>query len=387
MQPPKMVFSQLMEWIPHYAFRRLVERHRGDYKTYRLSCWDQFLCMAFAQLTYRESLRDIEVCLRTRSSQLYHLGIRGAVSRSTLAHANGRRPWQMYADLAEHLIGKARRLYAGDSFGVELNQTVYALDATTVDLCLSVFPWARFRSTKGAIKINTQLDLRGAIPTAIHVTPGDVHEVNWLDEIIFEPGAFYIMDRGYLDFARLYRITQAGAFFVIRAKRGLKLARLYSHPIDFNSGVRCDQTVRPTGATTGQDYSAKLRRIKFYDAPNDRSFVFLTNHFELPALTIAQLYAKRWQIELFFRWIKQNLRIKTFYGTSDNAVKTQIWIALGVYVLVAIVKKELHLQQSLYEILQVLSVTPFEQVSLQQLFAKRYDLSQNPYDCNQLPLL
>jgi hypothetical protein len=386
MQPPKMIFAQIIEWVPHYTFRRLVTRHRGDYKTYRLSCWDQFLCLAFAQLTYRESLRDIEVCLRSRSSQLYHLGIRGSVSRSTLAHANEHRPWQMYADLAEHLIGKARRLYAGDSFGVELNQTVYALDATTVDLCLSVFPWAHFRSTKAAIKINTLLDLRGAIPTTIHVTPGDIHEVNWLDDLLFELGAFYIMDRGYLDFARLYRIVQAGAFFIIRAKRGLKLARLYSRPVDFATGVRCDQTVRPTGVDTRHEYPAKLRRIKFYDAANDRTFVFLTNHFELPAATIAALYAKRWQIELFFRWIKQNLRIKTFYGTSDNAVKTQIWIALCVYVLVAIVKKELKLEPSLYEILQILSVTPFEQIPLHELLTKTYDPTRNPYDCNQLPL-
>jgi hypothetical protein len=337
-------------------------------------------------LTYRESLRDIEVCLRSRSSQLYRLGIRGAVSRSTLAHANEHRPWQMYADLAGHLIGKARRLYADDSFGVELDQTVYALDATTVDLCLSVFPWARFRSTKAAIKINTLLDLRGAIPTEIYITPGDVHEVNWLDQLIFEPGAFYIMDRGYLDFVRLYRLVQAGAFFVTRTKKGVKLARLYSHPVDFATGVRCDQTVRPTGTTTRRDYPAKLRRIKFYDAPNDRTFVFLTNHFELPASTIAALYAKRWQIELFFRWIKQNLRIKTFYGTSDNAVKTQIWIAICVYVLVAIVKKELHLEPSLYEILQILSVTPFEQIPLPELLTKTYDPTRNPYDRNQLSL-
>ncbi len=375
-----------MDWIHPQTFRRIVQRHQGDYKMYRFSCSDQFLCLAFAQLTYRESLRDIEVCLRSRSSQLYHLGIRGAVSRSTLAHANEHRPWRMYADLAGHLIGKARRLYAGDCFGVELAHTVYALDATTVDLCLSVFPWAHFRSTKAAIKINTLLDLRGAIPTEIHVTPGDIHEVNWLDQLIFEPGAFYIMDRGYLDFARLYRLARAGAFFVTRTKKGIKLARLYSHPVDFATGVRCDQTVRPTGTTTRRDYPAKLRRIKFYDAANDRTLVFLTNHFELPAATIAALYAKRWQIELFFRWIKQNLRIKTFYGTSDNAVKTQIWIAVCVYVLVAIVKKELRLEPSLYEILQILSVTPFEQIPLQQLLAKGYDTNRNSYDCNQLPL-
>jgi hypothetical protein len=381
-----MIFTQLMDWIHPQTFHRIVARHRGDYKVQSFSCWDQFLCLAFAQLTYRESLRDIEVCLRSRSGQLYRLGIRGAVSRSTLAHANEHRPWQMYADLAGHLIAKARRLYADDSFGVELDQTVYALDATTVDLCLSVFPWARFRSTKAAIKINTLLDLRGAIPTTIHVTPGDIHEVNWLDLLIFESGAFYIMDRGYFDFGRLYRIAQAGAFYIIRAKQGVKFARLYSHPVDFATGVRCDQTVRPTGVDARHDYPAKVRRIKFYDAPNNRTFVFLTNHFELPAATVAALYAKRWQIELFFRWIKQNLRIKTFYGTSDNAVKTQIWIALCVYVLVAIVKKELHLEPSLYEILQILSVTPFEQIPLQELLTKAYDPTRNPYDCNQLPL-
>ena len=375
-----------MDWIHPQTFRRIVARHRGDYKVQSFSCWDQFLCQAFAQLTYRESLRDIEVCLRSRCAQLYRLGLRGAVSRSTLAHANEHRPWQMYADLAGHLIAKARRLYAGDSFGVELDQTVYALDATTVDLCLSVFAWAHFRSTKAAIKINTLLDLRGAIPTTIHVTPGDVHEVNWLDQLIFEPGAFYIMDRGYLDFVRLYRLVLAGAFFITRAKQGLKFARLYSRPVDFATGVRCDQTVRPTGTTTRRDYPAKLRRIKFYDAPNHRTLVFLTNHFELPAATIAALYAQRWQIELFFRWIKQNLRIKTFYGTSDNAVKTQIWIAVCVYVLVAIVKKELHLEPSLYEILQILSVTPFEQVPLPELLAKAYDPTRNSHDCNQLPL-
>ena len=381
-----MVFAQLMDWIHPQTFRRIVVRHCGDYKVQSFSCWDQFLCMAFAQLTYRESLRDIEVCLRSHASQLYHLGIRGAVSRSTLANANEHRPWQMYADLAEHLIAKARRLYAGDSFGVELDQTVYALDATTVDLCLSVFPWARFRSMKAAIKINTQIDLRGSIPTAIHVTPGNVHEVKWLDQLIFEPGAFYVMDRGYLDFSRLHRIAKAGAFFVIRSKRGVKFARLYSDPVDASAHVLCDQTVRPTGTTTRRDYPDKLRRIKFYDKPNDRTFVFLTNHFELPAATIAALYAKRWQIELFFRWIKQNLRIKTFYGTSDNAVKTQIWIAICVYVLVAIVKKELHLQQSLYEILQILNVTPFGQVPLQELFAKDYYSTHNGLDCNQLSL-
>lgn len=386
MQPSKTVFTQVIERIHSQTFLRIVSRHKGDYKVQDFSCWDQFLCMAFAQLTYRESLRDIEVCLRSRSSQLYHLGIRGWVARSTLAHANLHRPWQMYADLGNHLIVKARRLYVDEDFGVELNDTVYALDATTVDLCLSVFPWARFRSTKGAVKINTQLDLRGAIPVNIHVTPGDVHEVNWLDLLVFESGAFYIVDRGYFDLRRLYRIACAGAFFVIRAKKGVKFERLYSQSVDSSTGVICDQTVRAAGLNTRRHYPDKLRRIKFYDEVNDRAFVFITNHFELPALTIAQLYAKRWQIELFFRWIKQNLRIKTFYGTSDNAVKTQIWIALCVYVLVAIIKKELGLQQSLYEILQILSVTPFEQITLQQLLTKSVDINPNAETHNQLSL-
>jgi hypothetical protein len=386
MQPPKMIFTQLMEWVPHYAFQRIVARHRGHYKVQSFSCWDQFLCLAFAQLTYRESLRDIEVCLRSRSSQLYHLGFRSPISRSTLAHANQTRPWQMYADLADLLIGKARKLYADEEFGVELAQPAYALDATTVDLCLSLFPWAKFRSTKAGIKIHTQLDLRGSIPVTVHVTPAEVHEVNWLDQVIFELGAFYIMDRGYFDFERLYRINQASAFFVIRSKEGIGYTRCQSHAYDWNSGVRGDQTVRPLRANARENYPAKLRRIKFYDRLNDQTFYFITNHFELPALTIAQLYAKRWQIELFFRWIKQHLRIKVFYGTSDNAVQTQIWTAICVYVLVAIVKKELHLEQSHFEILQVLSVNPFEQLTLHELLTKSNNQSSNQYDCNQLML-
>jgi hypothetical protein len=345
MQPPKMVFAQLMEQIHPETFRRIVHRHQSHYKVLSFSCWDQFLCLAFAQLTYRESLRDIEICLRSRSSQLYHLGFRSPISRSTLAYTNEHRPWQIYADLAEILITKARKLYVDDDLGVDLAQTAYALDATTVDLALSLFPWAKFRSTKEGIKIHTQLDLRGSIPVTVHVTPAQVHEVNWLDQFFFEPGAFYLMDRGYFDFARLYRLEQAGAFFVIRNKENIRYTRCQSHSYDWNSGVRGDQTVRPSTPGARRNYPAKLRRIKFYDQVNQRTFFYLTNHFELPALTTAQLYAKRWQIELFFRWIKQHLRIKAFYGTSDNAVQTQIWIALCVYVLVATLKKELNIKK------------------------------------------
>jgi hypothetical protein len=386
MQPPKMVFAQLMEQIHPETFRRIVHRHQGHYKVQSFSCWDQFLCLAFAQLTYRESLRDIEICLRSRSSQLYHLGFRSPISRSTLAYANEHRAWQIYANLAEVLITKARKHYVDDDLGVDLTQTAYALDATTVDLALSLFPWAKFRSTKAGIKIHTQLDLRGSIPVTVHVTPAQVHEVNWLDQFLFEPGAFYIMDRGYFDFARLYRLHQAGAFFVIRNKENIRYTRCQSHSYDRNSGVRGDQTVRASTYGARRNYPAKLRRIKFYDQVNQRTFFYLTNHFELPALTIAQLYAKRWQIELFFRWIKQHLRIKAFYGTSDNAVQTQIWIALCVYVLVAIVKKELNLKQSLFEILQILSVNPFEQVPINELLMNIKTQSQNPSQHNQLML-
>ena len=354
------VFAQLMEFLPRYDFQQCVQRYKGQYKIKSFSCWDQFLCMAFAQLTYRESLRDIEACLRSAQHNLYHMGFRGKVSRNTLAHANEVRDWRIYADFAQILIGRARRLYANDSFGVELDQTAYALDSTLIDLCLSLFPWAKFRKRKGAIKLHTLLDLRGSIPSLILITHGKIHDVTILDQLTFEPGAFYIFDRGYLDFARLHKIHRASAFFVTRAKSNFQFKRLYSQPVDKSQGVQCDQIIVLKGFYAKKDYPDKLRRIRYFDATQNKWFVFITNNFTLPALTIAQLYHSRWQIELFFKWIKQHLRIKAFYGTSDNAVKTQIWIAITVYVLVAIVKKQLKLEKSLYTILQILSVTLFE---------------------------
>ena len=354
------VFAQLMDFLPRYDFQQCVQRYKGQYKVKSFSCLDQFFCMAFAQLTYRESLRDIEACLRSRHRKLYHMGFRGKVSRNTLAHANEVRDWRIYADLAQILIGHARRLYANDSFGVELDQTAYALDSTLIDLCLSLFPWAKFRKRKGAIKLHTLLDLRGSIPSLIIITHGKIHDVAILDQLSFEPGAFYIFDRGYLDFARLHKIHRASAFYVTRAKSNFQFKRLYSQPVNKSQGVQCDQIIVLKGFYAKKDYPDKLRRIRYFDATQNKWFVFLTNNFVLPALTIAQLYQSRWQIELFFKWIKQHLRIKAFYGTSDNAVKTQIWIAIAVYVLVAIVKKQLKLEKSLYTILQILSVTLFE---------------------------
>jgi len=362
----KLVFSQVMEHLPLHVFHQCVNRYNGDFKVKDFTCLDHYLCMAFAQLTYRESLRDIEACLRAQKSKLYHMGIRSAVSRNTLANANKVRDWRIYADLANSLIQTARKLYLGDSFAVELDSTVYALDATTIDLCLSMFPWADFRKNKGAVKLHTLLDLRGNIPTFIYISDGKLHEVNTLDLIPLEPGAFYVMDRGYLDFERLYPLTHAGAFFVIRAKSNLKCRRIYSQPVDRTTGLGCDQSVRLTGYYSARHYPEKLRRVKYYDAATDKTLVFLTNNFVLPALTIAELYRCRWQVELFFKWIKQNLRIKTFYGTSENAVKAQIWIAVSVYVLVAIMKKRLKIEASLYTILQVLSVTIFERIPLLQ---------------------
>jgi hypothetical protein len=366
MNTGRTIFSQLMDFLPTHEFRSCVERHNGNYKIKSFSCWDQYLCMAFAQLTYRESLRDIQACLRSANQKLYHMGIRGKVSRNTLAHANQVRDWRIYADFAHVLIGRARQLYAGDSFGIELEQSVYALDATTIDLCLSLFPWATFRRRKGAVKLHTLLDLRGNIPTIAVITPGRVHEVNILDEIPIEAGAIYILDRAYLDFSRLHRIHQGSAFFVTRAKSGFRFRRLYSQPVNKASGLQCDQLVSLHGFYARKDYPGKLRRIRFYDPEQDRRLVFLTNNTALPALTIARLYKCRWQIELFFKWIKQHLRIKAFYGTSENAVKTQIWIAISIYVLVAIVKKRLGLDQSLYTILQILSVTLFEKTPILQ---------------------
>jgi hypothetical protein len=363
----KLVFSQVLDHLPLHIFRRCVQRYQGDFKVLEFTCQDQFRCMAFAQLTYRESLRDIEACLRAQESKLFHMGIRGKVSRSTLADANANRDWRIYADLAHALIPVARKLYLKEDFGLELDQTVYALDATTIDLCLSVFPWAQFRQSKGAIKLHTLLDLRGSIPTFIHITDGKEHDVNVLDELIPEAGAFYVMDRGYLDFFRLYGLTQALAFFVIRAKKNLACKRLYSHPVDRTTGLLCDQTIVLTGPISAKLYPAKLRRIKYNDAETGKTLVFLSNNFTLPALTIAELYRCRWRVELFFKWIKQNLRIKAFYGTSENAVKTQVWIAVTVYLLVAILKKRLGLTASLYTILQILSVSVFERTSINQL--------------------
>jgi hypothetical protein len=366
----KLVFAQLMQHLPLTTFRRCVTRYRGTFKVKSFSCLDQFLCMAFAQLTFRESLRDIEVCLRAQSSKLYHLGIRSVVARNTLANANAVRDWRIYADFAQSLIGIARPLYAQESFGVDLQETVYALDTTTIDLCLSVFPWAVFRTAKAAIKLHTLLDLRGNIPTFIHISDGKVHEVNILDQLLPEPGAFYIMDRGFLDFARLYRFHEAGSFFVTRGKSNLKVQRRYSHPVDRETGLICDQSVVLTGFYSHQGFEAPLRRIRFKDPETAKTLIFLTNNFVLPAFTITELYRCRWQVELFFKWIKQHLRIKAFFGTSENAVRSQIWIAVSAYVLVAIVKKRLHLTASLYEILQILSLTMFEKISLDQLLAQ-----------------
>ena len=356
------VFAQIMDFLPKHKFRKCVDRYGGNYRTRSFSCFDQFMCMAFAQLTYRESLRDIECCLRTMHEKLYHMGIRGKVSRSTLAYANENRDWRIYCDFAQILIHEARQLYVNEEFGLELEQTVYALDSSTIDLCLSVFPWARFRRTKGAIKLHTLLDLRGNIPSFIAITDGKVHDVNILDLLIPEPGSIYVMDKAYLDFRRLYEFNQCAAFFVVRAKSNTQLKRLYSKPVDKSTGVQCDQIVVLTGFYSRKDYPAKLRRIRFFDSETNKRLVFLTNQFDLPPETIAALYRCRWQVELFFKWIKQNLRIKSFYGTSENAVKTQIWIAISVYVLVAIIKKRLKIQLGLYTILQIFSVTIFEKI-------------------------
>jgi hypothetical protein len=366
----KLVFSQVMDYMPLHTFRRCITRYRGNNNVRSFNCLDQYLCMAFAQLTYRESLRDIEACLRAQQQKLYHIGIRGTVARSNLADANEHRDWRIYADFAHSLIITARTLYSNEPFGIDLEQTVYALDATTIDLCLSMFPWATFRQTKAAIKLHTLLDLRGNIPTIISISDGKEHDVNILDYLPIEPGAFYIMDRGYLDYARLHGISKAAGFFVTRLKSNSKCRRIYSHHIDRSTGLRYDQTIMLTGFYPLKDYPEKLRRVKYYDAVTEKTLVFLTNNFSLPALTIAQLYRCRWQVELFFKWIKQNLRIKNFYGTSENAVKTQIWIAVSVYILVAILKKQLNIPASLYTILQILSVSIFERTPLLQLLTE-----------------
>ncbi len=382
----KLVFAQAMDFLPLHAFHRCVRRYPSAHPTKGFSHLDQFLCMAFAQLTFRESLRDIEVCLRAQQSKLYHLGIRGNVARSTIAYANEHRDWRIYHDFAHILIAQARSLYGGDAFGIDLDNTVYALDTTTIDLSLKVFPWAHFRKEKAAVKMHTQLDLRGNIPSFIHISDGKMHEVNVLDLMPPEPGSFTIMDRGFLDFARLYRLTQAGAFFVIRPKSNTCFVRVYSRPVDKTTGLRCDQTVRLTGIKSHADYPQYLRYVAFYDEKNDKRLGFFTNNFELPALTIAQLYKCRWQVELFFKWIKQHLRIKAFFGTNENAVKTQIWIAISVYVIVAIIKKHLQIEASLYTILQILSLTLFEKIPLDQMLNQIPLQILEPKHSNQLSL-
>ena len=364
MNSGRTVFAQLLDHLPSYEFQKCVTRYRGDYQQKTFSCWDQYLSMAFAQLTYRDSLRDIEACLRSMQGKLYHMGFRGKVARSTLADANESRDWRIYADFAQVLIGIARPLHAHDPMGVDLEHSLYALDSTTIDLCLSLFPWARFRQHKAAVKMHTLLDLHGNIPTFIRVTDGKVHDVNILDEIIPEAGSFYVMDRGYVDFDRLYFFTLCSAFFVLRTKENVLLQRRYSHPVDHSTGVRSDHTVILTAIESVKVYPDALRRVSYLDTETNKRLKFLTNNFVLPAFTIAQIYKCRWQVELFFRWIKQHLRIKSFYGTSANAVRTQIWIAVSTYLLVAIVRKRLGLRASLYQILQILSVTLFEKVPI-----------------------
>ena len=386
MNTGRTVFSQIMDFLPLRDFRKCVKRYRGNHKVQKFSCLDQFLCMAFAQLTYRESLRDIEVCLRAMHTKLYHMGIRSRISKSTLADANENRDWRIYGDFAQVLIHMARELYIEEEFAVELDQTVYALDSTTIDLCLSLFPWAKFRKHKAGIKLHTLLDLRGNIPTFIRITEALRHDVNILDDLLLEAGAFYIMDRGYLDFGRLYTFHQCKAFFVTRAKGNFQFRRLYSHPVDKSTGLRCDQIIVLTGFYASKDYPEKLRRVCYEDKETEQSLVFLTNCFTLPAITIAQLYKCRWQVELFFKWIKQHLRIKAFFGTTENAVKTQIWIAISVYVLVAIIKKQLNLDLNPYTILQILSVTLFEKVSILQVLMEAGYKTDNTDSCNQLML-
>jgi hypothetical protein len=386
MNTGKTLFAQLMDFLPWTTFARIVARYDGDRAIRTLSCAEQFRVMAFAQLTYRESLRDIEACLSAQSAKLYHMGFREPVRRSTLADANAGRDWRIYAEFAQQLIAQARRFYMGDSLGLDLTNTVYALDSTTIDLCLSVFPWAHFRSTKAAVKMHTLLDLRGSIPSFIHISDGKMHDVHALDMLLPEPGAIYVMDRGYIDFARLYVLQQAGAFFVTRAKSNLDAHRLYSSPTDRATGVIADQTIALDGVKTGKDYPLHLRRVRFRDAEAGKTLVFLTNQTALPALTICSLYKSRWQVELFFKWIKQHLRIKRFYGTSENAVKTQIWIAVSMYVLVAIIRKRLKLEPSLYTLLQVISVTIFEKLPLLSALSIEADISADNAADKQLNL-
>ena len=387
MNSGQSVFSQLIDHLPRHEFRRCVERYAGNYRVRSFSCWDQFLAMMFAQLSYRESLRDIVACLRSQQRRLYHLGIRSKISRSTLADANESRDWRIYGDFAQALIGEARRLYGDEDLGLDLANTVYALDSTTIDLCMTLFPWAYFRSTQHALKLHTLLDLRGQIPTFIRITPARVHDVNMLDQLTPEPGAFYIMDRGYLDFERLYRWTLHGAFFVTRARKDFRFLRLLSHPVDKSTGVQCDQTISLEWFYSAKGYPAQLRRIRYWDAQREKRLVFLTNNFALPALVIAELYRRRWQVELFFKWIKQHLRIKAFYGTSENAVKTQVWIAVSSYLLVAIVRKRLNLSLNLYTMLQILSLSLFEKTPINQALSFNDSLSDPSGAPKQLQLL
>jgi hypothetical protein len=382
----QFVFAQLMEWLPRHEFNACVRRYRGDSRPRGFTCRDQFLCMAYAQLTFRESLRDIETCLRSHKEKLYHTGFRGRVSRSTLGNANQAHDWRIYADLAQVLIARARTLYANDRFGVDLDNAAYALDSTTIDLCLALFPWAPFRRTKAAVKLDTLIDLRGNIPTFIRVSPGNRHEVSVLDEIPIEPGAFYMMDRGFVDFGRLHRLHQRAAFFVTRARRDLDFNRGHSRPVDKASGLRCDQTIVLGGPLVSKKYPGPLRRIGYVDPKKGRRLIFLTNNFVLPPLTIAELYRCRWQVELFFKWIKQHLRIKTFFGNNDNAVKTQVWISVCVYVLVATLKKELESPLTLSEILQILSVNTFEKTPVKQLVSRENDGNPEGHSSNQMTL-
>jgi len=387
MHAGKLVFAQVMEFAPWHTFRRLVARYRGDFNVRTFSSLDQFLSMAFAQITFRESLRDIEACLEAHATKAYHLGLRGNFTRSNLADANERCDWRLYCEFAQALIRIARRLYATEPFGVDLGSTVYALDSTTIDLCLTMFPWAPFRSTKAAIKLHTLLDLRGNIPSFIHISDGKWHDVNVLDILIPEPGAFYVMDRGYLDFARLYTLNQSGGFFVTRAKRNANIRRTASRPVDRSTGLICDQTVMLNTFYAARNYPGPLRRVRYRDPTTDKSLTFLTNNFGIPALTVCSLYRNRWQVELFFKWIKQHLRIKRFFGTSENAVKSQVWIAVATYVLVAIARKRLKLDLSLHTMLQVLSVTPFEKITLFQLFSDTPEDAKTLDVSNQLILL
>lgn len=383
----KIIFSQLIDHLPMHTFRRCVKKYQGNFKVKSHTCLDQFLCMAFAQLTYRESLRDLVICLQAQQSRLYHMGIRGKIARSTLADANEKRDWRIYADFAHALINLAQKMHCKDDFGIDINQAVYALDSSTIDLCLSVFPWASFRKAKGAVKLHTLLDLRGNIPSFIHISDGKLHDVNVLDQILPEPYAIYVMDRAYLDFERLYQLNNCLSSFVIRGKSNLKFRRQYSNPVNRSTGVKFDQIGVLTGSYSSKKYPAQLRLIKYYDFETEKTLTFLTNDFELPALTIAELYRSRWQVELFFKWIKQNLRIKSFFGTSENAVKTQVWIAITVYVLVAIIKKRLELDLSLYTILQILSVTMFDKIELYQLVNFQSYKTEEPQKHNQLSLL